>query len=282
MISRKVKSFQITKVYWLYGIVSIICLTLFTMPFYIIYLFKRKDDLDRLVLSLKDMEHINGIENKQINSSFLPQHLTELIQNYLNENLTQYLIISCVTGLGNRLQSIVSAFLMGMMMHRRLVIHWPKTGLHSCPFDQLFEPQSASSWNLFNRYTKDYILSNSQFIDFHGPFDELLCHTNLKQFKQQTQFLFLSTDEYFMSVLMKNPHYSQTLFNNINEDDLFRSIVNYLFVPIKELQHRIEKYSLKIGQCDRGLQMRKWGVKPIETNGEQLFLSKFIPIIKGQ
>jgi hypothetical protein len=273
MASIRMAPSQIRKLFWLCVIIAILFLTIFSTAFYLIYLFGRNIYLNEIASSLQNTKFISRTQNRRFESPLLPQHLTQFIQHYLAQNITQYLIISCVTGLGNRLQSIVSAFLMAMLMHRRLVIHWPETILSSCQYQQLFEQQSSSSLNLFALYTKDYILSNSDLLNFHGPFDELLCHPNLKLFKQQTQFLFLTTDEYFMTVLMKNPHYSQTLFQNVNEDDLFRSLVNYLFVPIKKLHDKIVNHTLEIGQCDRGIQMRKNGLKQIPVNGEEIFLS---------
>jgi hypothetical protein len=207
--------------------------------------------------------------------TLLPSQLTKFIQSYLSNQLDQYLIIDCETGLGNRLQSIISGFLMAILTNRRLLIHWPVTQLSACQFQQLFEPVVSMSSSLFNLYTEEYIRANSEHLTFHGPFDELLCHPNFTLFKRESKFLFLSTDEYFMSVLMKNPVYSQTLFFSVDEDSLFKTLINYLFVPIKELNDKIQLYSDNNKFCDKGIHMRKEGLKQIKANGEKVFLGMY-------
>ena len=273
-ISTKQLQFKLLKGFlWLCVVVFIVFLTIFSTYFYREYSFDRKTKIAKLLFSLQKMQFINRTHTRRFESSTLPQHLTQFIGAYLAQDIDQYLIVTCETGIGNRLQSIASAFLMAMLMHRRLIIHWPVTTLSSCQYDQLFESSSSSSsMNLFALYTRDHILSNSDWLEFHGPFDELLCHSNLRLFKLESQFLFLKTDEYFLSVLMKNPSYSQTLFNNVNEDFLFRSLVNYLFVPIKELHDQILSTTVKIGECHQGIQMRKNGLKQIPLEGEKIFL----------
>ena len=249
-------------------------LTLGSISVYYAHLLDRQDKVQKIVSSLESTVPLNRTQSKRFDSSGLPQHLTRFIQDYLAADLHAYLIVSCQAGIGNRLQSIASAFLIAMLMQRRLIIDWPATTLSACHYHQLFEPQpSSSSLTLFSLFTKDHILRNSDSLDFHGPFDELLCHPNLTLFKQQAQFLFLTTDEYFMSVLMKHPTYSATLFRNVNEARLFQSLIHYLFVPARALQDQIGEENEKMGHCDRGLQMRRSGLKQIPVNGENVFLS---------
>ena len=260
---------------WTCAVVSILVLTLFSVHYYEQYLQSRRNKIKKTVSSLRSSGALNNrTHHKQFHSALLPQHLTQLIQHSTAHDTHHYLIVTCETGIGNRLQTIVSAFVMAMLMHRRLVIHWPVNTLSSCRYDQLFEPQPSTLLDLFALYTDDHIHSNSALLEFHGPFDELLCHSNLTLFQQQAQFLFLMTDEYFMSILMKNPSYSQTVFHNVDEDILFRSLVNYLFTPIQTLQDTIANKSSEIGRCDRGIQMRKNGLKQISKNGEEMFLSE--------
>ena len=128
---------------------------------------------------------------------------------------------------------------------------------------------------LLKTYTQQYLIDHSEHLLFHGPFDELLCQQDLVSFKKNSQFLFVSTDEYFLSVILKNPSYSQNLFVNIDEDLLFKNLINYLFEPKKELKDQIKYYELKYGHCHKGIHMRKQGLKPIQINGEQHFLSLF-------
>ena len=265
---------SIKQSFWVCAITSILILTIVSAHYYGRYLQSRRNKITETLSSLRSTRLGNRTHHRQFESTLLPQHLTQSIQHYLAQDLHQYLIVTCETGIGNRLQTIVSAFLMAMLTHRRLVIHWPVTALSSCQYDQLFEPQLATSLDLFALYTDDHDHRHSALAEFHGPFDELLCHSDLTRFEQQSQFLFVITDEYFMSVLMKNPSYGQTLLHNTNEDFLFRSLVNYLFVPIKALQDEILNKSSEIGPCDRGIQMRRHGLKQIPVHGEELFLSK--------
>lgn len=253
------------------SVAFILILTLITIYHYKKYLLYRKNDLSTIVSSLKSSKYNSTISRKQFESSLLPRHFTDFVQQHLSDQLDYYLIISCATGLGNRFQSIASAFLMAIVTHRRLVIDWPVTGLSACEFHQLFQPQVMLSSTLLNLYTKEYILSNSEHLRFHGPFDELLCHSNLTLFKRKSKFLFLLTDEYFMTVLFKNPNYKQTLFQGVNEDDLFRSLINYLFVPSKELNDRIMMESQINGPCDKGIHIRKHGLKRLTANNEKIF-----------
>ena len=270
-VSRKNQSWPLFRRYiWLCIMAGLVILTLGSISVYYVHLLDRKDKIQRIVSSLESIPLVNTTRNTRFDSTGLPQPLSRFIEDYLAADLHAYLIVSCEAGIGNRLQSIASAFLIAMLMHRRLIIHWPATTLSACHYGQLFEAQS--SLHLPSLFTKDHILHNSDSFDFHGPFDELLCHSNLTLFKQQTQFLFVSTDEYFMSVLMKNPTYSATLFREANEDRLLRSLIHYLFVPIRALQDQIVAENKKMGQCDRGLQMRKNGLKQIPVNGEEIFL----------
>ena len=254
----------------------IIILTIISTYNYHNYLLYRRENLHKLVTSLQSSSYVNATYHRQFESTLLPTHFTKFIQDYLSNQLDHYLIIECETGLGNRLQTIISAFLMALLTNRRLLIHWPVTRLSACHFHQLFEPIVSLSSSLLNRYKKEYILANSDRLIFHGPFDELLCHSNLTLFKRKSKFLFLSTDEYFMTVLMKNPAYSHTLFTGIDEDSLFRTLVNYLFVPMKELKDKIQLYSHNNTHCDKGIHMRKEGLKQIQTNGEKIFLGTHI------
>jgi len=162
---------------------------------------------------------------------------------------------------------------MALLTNRRLLIHWPTTRLSNCRFEQLFELSISMSSSLLTHYTKEEILVNSYHLKFHGPFDELLCQKNFTSFKRKWKFLFLSTDEYFLSVLIKNPAYSQTLFFNVNEDILFKVLMNYLFTPIKELNDRIDFHRKQIKQCHRGIHMRKEGLKQMN---EKVFLSNYL------
>jgi hypothetical protein len=270
--TRQLQFKLLKKCLWLCAVVFIVSLTIFSTYFYREYSLDRKAKISKILSSLQQMRLINTTHYKRFESSLLPQRLNKFIEDYLTQDIRRYLIVTCETGIGNRLQSIASAFLMAMLMNRRLIIHWPVTSLSSCQHDQLFESQSSSSLNLFTLYTRDHMLLNSDWLEFHGPFDELLCHPDLRLFKSESQFVFLKTDEYFLSVLMKNPSYSQTLFDNVSEDSLFRSFVNYLFVPIKELHNEILNNIAKMGECHQGIQMRKNGLKQIPVNGEEIFL----------
>ena len=254
-------------------VVFLIILTGFSTYHYQNYLFTRQKDLNYFIRSLQTVSSVNHkTYDKQFESINLPIHLTKSCQDYLSRTHENYLIIICHTGLGNRLQSIASAFLLAFLMNRRLLLHWPVTSLSGCQFHQLFRSPLSLSSSLLKSYTKEYIRDHSEYISFHGPFDELLCHSNLTLFKSKSKFLFLSTDEYFMSVLMKNPAYSQTLFANVNEDFLFKTIIHYVFQPTKELNDQIEYLSSKIGFCHKGIHMRKNGLKQIQSNGEHVFL----------
>ena len=73
---------------------------------------------------------------------------------------------------------------------------------------------------------------------------------------------------------MKNPAYSETLFFGVDEDSLFKTLINYLFVPTKELNDKIQLYNNV--SCDKGIHMRKEGLKQIKTNGEKVFLGKYL------
>ncbi len=257
------------------SILSIILLTVISTSYYRNYLLHQQRNLHKLITSLHSLSYDNVTYHRHFKSTLLPSHLTKFIQSYLSNQLDQYLIIDCATGLCNRLQSIISGFLMAILTNRRLFIHWPVTKLSACQFQQLFEPVVSMSSSLFNLYTEEYIRANSEHLTFHGPFDELLCHPNFTLFKRESKFLFLSTDEYFMSVLMKNPVYSQTLFFSVDEDSLFKTLINYLFVPIKELNDKIQLYSDNNKFCDKGIHMRKEGLKQIKANGEKVFLGMY-------
>ncbi len=253
---------------------SIIILTITSTYYYRNYLLYRRKNLNKLITSLQILPVVNATYHKQFESTLLPLYLTTFIQHYLSNQLDHYLIVDCETGLGNRLQTIISAFLMALLTNRRLLIHWPVTKLSACQFHELFQSIVSMSSILLNLYTKEYILANSDHLTFHGPFDELLCHSNLTRFKPESKFLFLSTDEYFMSVLMKNPAYSETLFSGVDEDALFKTLINYLFVPTKELNDKIQLYDN--ASCDKGIHMRKEGLKQIKTNGEKVFLGTYL------
>ena len=254
------------------GIFSIIIFTILSSYSYGNYLQHRREQLENLITYIQSLPLTNVVDHRVFQSRVLPEHLTQSIEDYLSNMNEHYLIIDCATGLGNRLQTIVSAFLMAFLTNRRLLIHWPVTRLSACRFDQLFEATISMSSILFNHYTKAEILLHSDHLRFHGPFDELLCHRNFTLFKREKKFLFLSTDEYFFSVLMKNPAYSQTLFLNVDEDVLFKELTNYLFIPIKELNDQIDSHRKQIDHCDRGIHMRKEGLKQIKIGGEKVFL----------
>ncbi|CAF1301234.1 unnamed protein product [Didymodactylos carnosus] len=194
-------------------------------------------------------------------------NLTQFIQEYLNSenNHEKWLIISCGTGLGNRLQTMISGFVMSMLMNRRFIIDWHPTYLHGCHFNDLFDALPATTDNIFNLYDTKYILAHSYYLVFHGPFDELLCE-NLTTYFSRYQFLFLHTDEYFLSVLIKNLLYSKTIFKNINEDHLFQTLISYLFVP------KNKQLLMNETKCDIGIHMRKRGVRELKNNDETLFL----------
>jgi len=253
----------------------LIVLTVISTYFYRIYLLNREKDLRKLIESLKQFPIEDKIEKKQFHSKDLPNKLKESIEEYLSIDHENYLIINCETGLGNRLQSIVSAFVFALVSKRRLLIHWSSNKLSGCHFNELFVSPISMSSILLKTYTQQYLIDHSEHLLFHGPFDELLCQQDLVSFKKNSQFLFVSTDEYFLSVILKNPSYSQNLFVNIDEDLLFKNLINYLFEPKKELKDQIKYYELKYGHCHKGIHMRKQGLKPIQINGEQHFLSLF-------
>lgn len=239
-----------------------------------IYSRYHEKQLAKLFASIESLPTTNLVDYKPFRSNILPKQLVKSIDEYLSNTNEYYLIIDCATGLGNRLQTIASGFLMAFLMNRRLLIHWPMTSLSSCSFNELFESTISLSSFLFTRYTKEYVLTRSDHLIFHGPFDQLLCHWNLTLFKRKYQFLFVSTDEYFLSVLFKNPAYSQTVFANVNEDSLFKALINYLFIPKKELNDQIDFHQKKMKHCHRGIHMRKEGLKQIKNNGEKVFLGK--------
>lgn len=258
------------------SIIFLLILTIISAYYYQKYSQYQEEQLTKLFASIESLPSTNLVDYKPFQSTLLPEHLVKSIDEYLSNTNEYYLIIDCATGLGNRLQSIASGFLLAFLMNRRLLIHWPVTRLSSCPFNELFESPISLSTILLTRYTKDYILTHSDRLNFHGPFDQLLCHSNLTLFKRQWKFLFVSTDEYFLSVLFKNPAYRQTLFSKVDEDSLFKALINYLFIPKKELNDRIDFHQKKMKHCHRGIHMRKEGLKQIKTNGEKVFLGMMI------
>lgn len=274
LMKRLCRQLQISFI--LLSIFFLLSFTILSGYFYRKYLLSRRRDLNELITSLQSFPSTDRTFSKRFQSSNLPVHFTESLQHYLSTPCQSYLIVYSETGLGNRLQAISSAFLLAFLSRRCLLIHWPVTFLSGCQFHQLFQSPISLSSVLLNSHTPEYLLAHSEYLTFHGPFDELLCHSNFTLFKQDSQFLFLSTDEYFLSVLMKNPAYSQTIFSGVEEDVLFQSLVNYLFEPTKELQEQIQISSAKIGFCHKGIHMRKDGLKQIPTNGEQVFLGSFI------
>ena len=122
---------------------SIIVLTITSTYYYRNYLLYRRKNLNKLITSLQIFPAANATYHKQFESTLLPLHLTKFIQHYLSNQLDQYLIVDCETGLGNRLQTIISAFLMALLTNRRLLIHWPVTKLSACQFHELFQPTSV-------------------------------------------------------------------------------------------------------------------------------------------
>lgn len=125
----------------------------------------------------------------------------------------------CCGQLGNRIQSLVAAFLMALLSGRTFLVSWPVSpGLSNETVSDLFEiPRGLVAWeaeHVFAQLTKDEIEKNQHHLPLHHAqlsegWGELLCNNLTETYT--SKFLIVESNQYFAPALALNGHYTQTV-----------------------------------------------------------------------
>jgi len=131
-------------------------------------------------------------------------------------------------GLGNQLESLVSAFAMALLTNRVFLVD--STTIH-----HLLRPPPGLLWHystIADNLSHDYIYDNSKLLDlrWQNPleFPNLLCKDVAQVYTKR--FLFIFSDQYFLPALMHNALYRSTLQSWFGED-LFGVLLRHLMRP---------------------------------------------------
>src|SRR5256885_14633809 len=142
------------------------------------------------------------------------------------------------------MQSLTSVFLLAVLTKRAVLFEWEPDNSHSCEFQDLFIPPFLwSSSFVMNKFDFSSLSQfTSEFVFIEAPTALTACG-EIGEAYNDDKFVFIDTDEYFMPVLLYNPHY-RNLFsiNNsrVSEDKLFYLLSNFLFVPNDLITNKIE------------------------------------------
>ncbi|XP_047319680.1 galactoside 2-alpha-L-fucosyltransferase-like [Impatiens glandulifera] len=231
---------------------------------------------------------------------FSPEKGAPSMTNYSIEEC-KYLIWIPSNGLGNRLVSIVSAFLYALLTNRVFLIDEPES-----EDDLLCEPFENTTWllppsfppkiyftrfhrNLPNSYgntiknmntsTRDFFINNASvppLFYLHQLFDcddhDMLFYCDDYQLPlKKTQWLVLRSDEYFAPSLFLMPAYEQELSRLFpKKDKLFHHLSRYLFHPSNVVWGLVKRYydAYFSGANEKiGIQIRDFKTTPMSFKG---------------
>uniref|UniRef100_A0A7S4N652 Fucosyltransferase n=1 Tax=Paramoeba aestuarina TaxID=180227 RepID=A0A7S4N652_9EUKA len=157
------------------------------------------------------------------------------------------------TGLGNRLEGMVSTFLIAYLTGRGFLVNFdhydPKTRLpriHMIEDEILDEPFPWQYDLLTSNVNSEYVEKNSVGIELRGgrnsfdePFVEVLSCGDMKDYlNKQAQYVMIKGNKYFGQLIANNPLYSEKLsqlFRPGIRRNMFASLLGFLLRPKQKL-----------------------------------------------
>lgn len=189
----------------------------------------------------------------------------------------RFLLFRASAGLGNRLQSLASAFLFAVLSDRAFFLEWnPQNGSHMCYWHDLFALPDID-WNvksIESVLNHPLATGNVLHLKFDDPMelDPFLC-ANLTTYYENYPIVTIATDEYF-APLLRHGFHKEDIRLVFDDVEPFRPLAKFLFRPRKELRDKIEEfYRVTFGDrgCEVGLQMRHFGIGRVFPNNSNVF-----------
>ncbi len=195
-------------------------------------------------------------------------HLQQIAsQNETHFHQSTFLIYVANGGLGNRIQAAISSSILAFLTDRVFLLDWRKENYHPCNGHELWcipseMPLLHNPQRLPEIFTQQYMYSNSILLQFHAPEEVhtyLLCDHPRKTL-QKFKFVFISTDEYFVPLLLYNPQLA-SFWRATTPEQEYSMFLHFLFQPVLQIQNRIreKQFELSERKCIIGLQYRAWG-----------------------
>ena len=123
----------------------------------------------------------------------------------------------CCGQLGNRIQSLVAAFVMALLSERTFLVSWPVSpGLSNESVSDLFEvPRGLTAWEaegVLGRLPRAEVEAQRRHLPLHHGqlaegWEELLCANLTAAYTEK--ILFVESNQYFATALALNPHYTR-------------------------------------------------------------------------
>jgi hypothetical protein len=181
------------------------------------------------------------------------QDYIQLHNEILNKSYDQQRFLIFQTnedGLGNRLEGLVSSFLMAMLTKRAFILDWHPQLVCQARWHELFE-SPGFKWDYWpwpdNRINQTEIykvwIPYCRFCPVrrpdYRPWNGLLCDKDFGM--PDTRVWLIKSTQWFAPVLAHNPHYRPQVCHMLGSDIAGR-LIRRLLRPIPELRKRIEDF----------------------------------------
>jgi len=161
-----------------------------------------------------------------------------------HSSLPGELVVHTKYGLGNRLLTLVSAFVLAVLSKRKLLVDWSE---HASSLSDLLEEPAGMQWEL----PKDYPTYQTPHLELllHSPSLQnaaaaLACQ-NLSETWQGIPTVHIVSDQYFLPLLILNKHFKLQLRELLGtsaespEADLFGIAARWLLRPAPGVRHLV-------------------------------------------
>jgi len=187
-------------------------------------------------------------------------------------------------GLGNQLQAMISALMLGILTNRALLVDWPRVDPHSIvyagnnasehaglpPIEELFQSPGLAwdFWPAVDRIPQELRRHEVALVEISNRHKDILhmvtCEDLDKAFPHRV--IAMKAWDNYIPLLAHNPHYAarvRELFGN----DIFRPLAHFLVRPVQSIWHRVNAIRQKrfAGQHVIGLQMRSFFMQPFQV-----------------
>jgi hypothetical protein len=162
------------------------------------------------------------------------------------------------TGIGNRLQGLISTFLLAYLTNRAFLVNWdyldPLTDLPRFEMveSEILKEPFPWSINFLRQFPTSYLIPNTKEFELRGgkksyeqsPLVEAMCCSDLSTFFDK-QFIIIKGNKYFAQLLTSNPFYAEKiekLFGKGVRRDMFSPLLRFLVQPKAEIWQEISTF----------------------------------------
>jgi len=182
-------------------------------------------------------------------------------------------------GLGNQLQSLTSALLLGILTQRALLVDWPKVDTHNIVYagnnatekaglpriEDLLQPPGLAwdFWAALNRIPENMRRREVALVEVSNRAANVLemvaCQDLNKAFPQRV--IVIKAWDNYLPLLAHNPHYATRMRQMFGEPSYsFRPLAHFTIQPITMIRDQVQAFRHRYfeGKYVLGLQMRSF------------------------